>query len=646
MKTNTILRDEVGRRKIDAMARVFAKSNRVLTGLPIYCTVDDDISISAPSWTDGTTITFNLAVIGSVSTIEDIIRLTGLDLHEVAHVLYTLRRGDMVDEIRRDGMTGAYNMLEDQRIETLLTAKYPSAVAYLVSTFMRFCLMHEESWEANFPLMHGRYYLPKDVRAEFKRRFKRQDLIPTFIDIIDEYRKMVLPLDSDRALELVRAYHGLLVEMSSSGLTPESPTGCGGHGRPVDVGTGRPTSEKEQQEASDLSDVYDDAFNDEDADSDPATGSERDDNADPSTNAPANPDGDDDAEADDSDGGTGSDGDADSGGDSDSDSDGDSDNAGDSGLTGEGTGDGIGSTARDNVPDPEPLDDDAVREMLEDFAKAYEELDEVQEDAVNKQKAIVRGDGEITTRLPAGRYRDRPVDADSLQAVRGFSKELDRLRADSDPGWASHRASGRINVKRAIHGAPLTELWDEWDAGHNDACDIEAVIIIDDSGSMSGAEIEQASRAMWVIKRSLEKVEASVTVLTFGEASTVVYGRREKASRSTYKDITANGRCTHPREATIEAVRILTSTRRTNRIFIAITDGKWDNEPTDFTSHLQVSGLIKAMGDRGITTALAHIGRWGKDAHGCHVATSVNHASDLTGFAKSIVAQSIIQKGK
>ena len=653
---NAILKDEVTSQRMDALARTFSKSSRVITGMPITCTVVNDRT-PAPSWTDGQTHTFNLGVIGPVRTLNDIIKVKGLKLHEDCHAMLTPRFGAMVDTIRREYMGDAYNILEDQRIETLFVAIYPSAVPYFVAAFMSFCLAHETSWEANYPLMYGRFYLPREVRAEFRRRFKRQDLIPAFQRVIGEYRKLIFPLDQDRGLELVREFHGLLMDLSQSGVDVEDPNGhC--TGRPVNVEKGRPIPQDEQEEASEMSDVYDEAFGD---DTDDPMESHRDDTADPSTNAPSDPSDDDDDDDENAEGdatgtsGDEADDDAESGkgsGKADKpadDADGDDAGEGDSGLsdqtdTPEGTEGSGGSGSGSGAPDP--MDDDALREMLDNIQKEYESLDEVVKDAAETQRSMIRGDGDITAHIGAGSYNEAPVGGDDLQAVRSFAKELDRLRADSDPGYATHRASGRINVKRAVRGEALTDLFDEWDAGHAEASDIECVIIIDRSGSM-GSQMAAASRAMWTIKRAMEKVDASVTVLAFSTTTEMVYDRKSKVARSKYRAIRSGGG-THARESVIEAVRILQSSRRSNKIFIAITDGIWDdNSATGGPSPLTSNGLIKALGDRGVTTALCHIGGgYGINGHGCHIAEPVTDAASLAVFAKKIVTKAIEHAAK
>jgi len=159
--TKELVRGESARRRIEAMARLFTKSDSVLAGSHINVVVyDKPNGIQAPSWTDGKTITFNRALIGDVADVDDIIRVTGLNYHELAHVLYTPRPDrPIVQAVIAEGMNNAFNLLEDQRIETFLTAQYPSTIPYLVSTFMRFCLMHDKS------CMHAEHAEPQQQVA-------------------------------------------------------------------------------------------------------------------------------------------------------------------------------------------------------------------------------------------------------------------------------------------------------------------------------------------------------------------------------------------------------------------------------------------------------------------------------------------------
>lgn len=624
-----ILADQKQRERISAMAHVFRKTDRVLTGDPIDVVVEDAPG-QAPSWTDGKTITFNKAVIGSVTSIDEIIRLSGLNYHELAHCWYTPRTNStLVKAIRSEGIFDAFNVLEDQRIETFLTSKHPSTIPYLVSTFMRFCIQSEQSWETNYALVYGRKFIPADVRAEFKRRFIKQSIIPQLEAVIDEYRTLVFPKDSNRGLELVRAFAAL---MSQIGGQVADPHGHVGGTRPQDVSGGRPATPREQNSVADSIDEMDEALEDSNG---PGAGAddEDEDDDDGVGGAGSNSDSDDVDDFGDSSGDNQASFDSQGGGDSDS---GDADQ-GDTNTTGSG-GLGAGNSKGDNTT---PLDADAVRAMLEGLAKQFENLPDVQEDAGNKQRAIVSGDGDIDTTLDTKGGRELPVDAGDVATARKFATVLDQLRADADPGWRTHTSSGKVNVQRVINGADYDKIWDRWIEGNNDAADIECVITIDTSGSMSYG-INEASRAMWIIKRAMEIIDANVTVIAYNHDTTLVYKKEQKVNKQKYRSMKAQG-STMPRQAVTEAVRILQASRRHNKIFITITDGQWATEYGHGGSTTE--GMIEAMGELGITTALAFIGyvspHYGIDAHKCQIAAGVSNPMELVGFAKKIVGTSM-----
>ena len=55
--------------------------------------------------------------------------LRGLNFHELSHILYTPRQGsEIVTWVKENDLFKAFNALEDQRIETLFTSRFPSTV--------------------------------------------------------------------------------------------------------------------------------------------------------------------------------------------------------------------------------------------------------------------------------------------------------------------------------------------------------------------------------------------------------------------------------------------------------------------------------------------------------------------------------------
>ena len=657
----TVFADQKQKEQLLALSGMFTKIDRVLTGQAVRVNVHDGAGVPAPAWSDGTTITFNGNAIDSLTQAETLVRIFGLNYHELAHVLYTPRMGSaIVDGVLYKGMKQSFNILEDQRIETLLTGRYPSTIPYLVSTFMRYCIQDEQSWESNFVLVHGRRFIPADIRAQFRSRFKHQHLIPQIERIIDRYRLLVFPTDEAEALALVTELHELFRSVQMPNIADPH-----GHKQTSEQGKGSPQGKRQQQKAADAAADLDDALakDEEDADAGDQIGQ---------TDDGEDAEGGD--ESGDGDGGEGAEGEAtddasESGGgsgdqqdDSDADDDADTASGGGNGeLTApdgdptEGNGadtgtdnhlpgssttedhDGDGYGKDDSDDDDAVWSDDDLRDALDDVVQQAESDDDLTDEITAAQRAIVSG-GDVDTELRVKKGVNRPVYPEDVSAARKFASVLDRIRVNVDSGWSHGQASGRLNVGQYIKGAPYDEMWDRWEPGNTDATDIECVIALDNSLSMA-SRMDKACRAMWTIKRALESLDALTTVLTFSDNTWAVYKKGQPVERGNYRFI-AHDNGTNPNRAVSEALRVLDASKRHTRIFIVITDGDWlhDRVYSD-TNNMSSNQMIQEMNKRGITTALAYIGNSSKpsDPHHCKVATGITSPLELTAFANQVV---------
>lgn len=614
-------KEEIHNERLDALARVFMRVNRVLSGGDVECTVvrGNLATVNAPAWNDGTLVTFNGDMIGNVTDIDDIIKVTGLNYHELSHIMFTPRvTTKMRKKVIDNGWHTAFNILEDQRIETLMTGMFKATEPYFVATFMSFCVRDEKSWETNHLLAHGRRYLSKKVRDEFARRFERQDLVQQSADIIDEYRMLSFRGSSGaqsfdknerRGLVLIEEFNNLLNQINQQ---PGDPFGHVMRGE-IDSG-GEPVTKEEQQEASEWAEWYEDSDND----------------------------------AEEGEGGKGK-SDADEGDDeseSDGSGDGDSEDGDDDGDESDGQG-GSGQSG-DSADDEEPEESTSpggytpgsgkahkptkgeFRDLLREEQEKAKQNEDVQREAKNTQSQIVHGDGKILPKVDMASYSERPADAKAMTTTSKFRKELERLRADLDPGWHTHKSSGRLNMKRAMNGSDIDTVFDVWDTGVHDATDIEAVLACDYSGSMAGS-MDAACEAMWIIKRSLESVNGDVTVFGFSDDSVTLYDREQKALPNKYRRIGSAGG-TDPTFAIEEGFRILANSRRQHKMFIFVTDGAWNY----YGDH------IDRMRKHGVTTACAYIGRYAgyqfaDSYNGCEFGLNIQNPFDLVPFARRLV---------
>ena len=592
--------------RLNALCRVYEQADRVLSGDPVIINVVEDGP--APAWSDGASITFNANEIEDMD-LETLTQVTGLNYHELAHHLYTPRRGTtfMKWVVENDYMESA-NMLEDQRIETLLVARYPSIAPYLTATIARWLSNTPEEGIGNYMLVRGRRYLPIEIRQAFRDMFAEPSLIPTIADIVDQYRVLAFPRDYDKAQELIKRWNDEVLRKLNLPKMPQGPNGCSSRDP---VGKGRPepgkAQEKDAQRAGGMGKAE-------------STSVQAKPNPTSNTNKPPQPKTAQEAlalreelQAEQGDKPSGM-------------------------QAGEGHVESVGG-----IPNN-------IQEMLEDAIQTVLERKDVQQDIKTKQKVIVGGDGKHEDALKQGRFDKTTVPAESMVLYRKFARELERLRDECEPMWHREEASGKLNVMRAVRGCEIDQAFDRWDEG-SDGADVEAVIMVDRSGSMAGGRNDMhASVACWTIKRALEQIGAPVTVYAFDDKAELAYGRNELADRTRYKFIYGNGG-TNPYSTLLAAEQLLMASRKKNKMLFMITDGAFDAQKND--------EVIERISKRGILTVMTLImddrdmqyyedrGMEEKNwRHGAEVYGRIKTARDLLPFAKSVVMSAIKKRGR
>lgn len=613
--------------RLNTLCRVYEQGDRVLTGDPVIVNVMPDGP--APAWSDGASIYINLDQIEDMD-LETLTQVTGLNYHELSHHLYSPRKGTtFMQWVVENGHLQSANILEDQRIETLFVARYPAVASYLTGMVSRWLGKDEDGMRGNYICIRGRRYLPVEIRQAFRDEFAFPDVVPAAIDIIDQYRLLAFPRDYDKGKELIERFtNEVLIPMGIHGdhTHQGGPNGCG---QRSPVGKGRPEPGKAQEKDSDRAKGMGTA----EAPWYPKP--KQDPTQTPSGNS-APTDGDDDGEGE-----------------------------------GNGVGDSVQPTTTEQALD---LRDKGVNQTPQTAAgsghvdslggipknindllnKAVEEVlarKDVQADVKAKQKVIVGGDGKHDDVTKKGKFDKTSVPHEAIMSYRKFAQELQRLRDDMEPTWDKETPTGRLNVQRVIRGCEIDAAFDRWDEG-DDGCDIEAVILVDRSGSMSSQQNDKkASIACWTIKRALESIQAPVTVYAFDDAAEVAYSRTELADKTQYKFIYGNGG-TEPYPTLLAAEQLLMSSRKKNKMLFIVTDGVFNSEKND--------DIIERMSRRGILTSMTLIMgdtdyRYytedrGQDPkvleHKAEIFARIDNAKDLLPFAKQVVTSAIKKRGR
>jgi hypothetical protein len=618
--------------RLAALARVYQGADRILTGDPLVVNVVKEGP--APAWSDGASITINAALINDID-LDTIAQINGLNYHELAHHLYTPRKGTpLVQWVIEKNYFMAFNALEDQRIDSLLCARYPSIIPFLEATVLRFLAETPQEAVGNYIVVRGRRYLPVEIRQGFRDIFYKPELIPAIIEIVDEYRLLTFPKDYKRAEELIERFQLEVldnVDMPLSGGISQ----CG-HRAPIAKGRPEPgklqerdakraqgmgTKEapfkpkskeqiKAEKEVMDKVDVMSVGGNTNTNNTDP-----NEDHTAPETVAEALERRENSV-------------------------------ANSTPTVGKGHSDSLGG-----IPDS----------LMDDLETALDNVinrSDVQADIQRKQRIIIYGDDKHEDTGKRGKFDKAMVPSTSMIAYRKFAHELQKLRDDAEPFWQRETQSGRLNTQRVIRGCELDVAFDRW-TEQDDSTDIEAIICIDRSGSMSSNQNDRkASIACWTIKRAFEHIGCPVTVYAFDDKNEIAYTKDEKADKTQFKFIYGDGG-TNPYESLLLAEKTFLASKASNKMLFIITDGAFNTDKND--------DIIKRIAKRGVLTSMVLImrkqeyenaiesnknavasgysHRW-EFRHGAEIFGTIDNAAELAPFARSVVVGAIKKRGR
>jgi hypothetical protein len=560
------------------MTQVFSKFAGTLTLRPIKVEVSRDGQGNAPAWSDSDSITFAHNHVGDLTNPRQVTALKGLSLHEISHIMLTPRYGSILAKnVQKAKVWPAFNALEDQRIEMAMTAKFSSVSDWLVATIAEHLLKNTQQIPVSFPLIYGRKYLPVEIRKIVRDSYERPQDVAELSSLIDRYIVLNLgdPKNYAEALKIIVRYNELVNGLE--GKNPAYPEWGAGWDRIVDPNRhcDRKTGEWKVSQSKALSKSQQESM----------VAKVKADNGD----------------------GYGELGDS-----------GESGN--DSAFGPEaGHGGSLEQILKDTV-------DKVITTRAREIAQSIKQFSGEAELSGAAMKPLPRHDWSY----------DKAPSLSAIQSAKSFANELEQLKALHDPAWLRQQSQGRLNVQRYVAGCDVDEAFDQWDSGREDAVDIEAVVLLDISGSMSWT-LNSAYESMWAIKRALDKVNASTTVLTFGSKSSLLYSADERAS--TMLKYAGSEGSTEPLKALRYAKSILANSNRAIKIVISITDGVWwgGQEPDEILQYLRKAGVLTALAyvsdpscqRAGDTTRI--------DTHGCAVAVNVTDGKDLFTLARQMV---------
>jgi hypothetical protein len=628
--------------QLSALSRVYEGADRILTGDPINVHVVEDGP--AVTWSDGENIYINQKHIGEIS-LEMLTKVSGLNYHELAHHFYTPREGTtLLKYVIEQGYYTSFNILEDQRIESLLCARYPSVSPYLQSAALIWLQTTPEAAFTNYPLIAGRRHINVKIREAFRDLFYKPELIPDIQRITNEYRCLAFPRDYKRAEKLIKEFHELII--SQMDIPPQCGLGSCDARSPIKKGRPEPgkAQERDARVASTMGKPESFYIPKEPLEQSQQGSQPNEQGCFPGEPHNSGP------------------------------------QKGES-VEGEGTSNGstpptqthtevsmtqeemlqkreeklnkptqLNTWGNSHVKSQGGLPKDLNTLLENDIQSIYDRKDVIK-DVKRKQNIIVHGDENWDDKSTLGKFSDAPVPAKALLDYRRFANELRKLKDDSEPAWERETVAGKLNMPRVMRGCDIDKSFDSWSTG-DDSTNIEAVILIDRSSSMSsGANDKKASVACWTVKRALESIDCSVTVYAFDDKNEIAYRKQDKAARTSYKFIHGQGG-TDPYESLLLSEKTFMMSTRPNKMLFLITDGQFDSK--------QNNPIIERLAKRGVLTVMVLIMDEGSynDAvardkaaqsirdkndfsHGAELFARVNGGKDLLQLAKSVVVGAI-----
>lgn len=660
---------------------------------------------------DGSAMGHSRAVtLGNVTTIDvdkvpnslgaaGIANILGLNYHELSH--FMLSPADLGVFLPYMGTRaprnwqGAYSILEEHRIETLMGARYPSMRKYFAHPILSLAIpnIKQDQVSTQHLLLHGRRYLPRKIRDTFAKFFEDTYGKGALADVnrlIDEYRFIPFneKADWEKGAQVITKFARLLENL---GIEPPPPQ----HSEKGQQSNGQPNAGNKAKERQDRQQMVQQAKQeseeqDEQEQDDPEyDGSEFGDDKQEEGEENERDDGDSGDDSDDESGDGSEEADSESGGSKGSEPT--SDSGQDSGRGGQdqqgggksnpgkgeasqgrqngnGRGDkqrgdskqssaGSGAGSSDKVNKSKPKQPETYNNKYEAAKAAAEYLEELandeelQQDVQRYQDAMDQSQDGLRAMLGTAKEKHekylRQVTSEMFLRSGAVANTLRQIWARMESGWNYGVEDGSrlnmLNASLATEPEDYETIYDDWSPGQQDNSGLEVVILGDCSSSMSWTHVTTkdgqrgpaldtvVSQNIWELMYALQEVEAKVTVLTYDSDCYTFYDRSETVGTNGWYELEGGGG-TSPLMAHEEARRILSGSEMPNKLLVNFTDGEW------FGDKAEIAATLDPLWD--VTKVAALLGGYSADQFTHRAAFDI--VQNTSGDILDIMAEAVV----
>lgn len=552
----------------DATATAISKVASVLGGRTINPIWTNDVPIAATDGQDlylsaewfGRSIVPKIMDRDASATVAAWADLRAIAYHELAHILWTPRSNHKPLKGLKDRQDGTllmrwWNMLEDQRIESLFVVRYAPSRPLFTGLVLRHVLAHHDDHKSqamSHLLLHGRKFLPKELRRQYRKQFVQlwgEDIAKKLEALIDRYRLLTFPTDGDEAVEILLEFQAIIRDE----LEPED-------ARQIRIISDFAQNEHEKHKQGRTESVAEERKTRDEM----VVADEKD-------------------EAEDFDSGV----DLPFALQSDTESDVDAVECESGGTSEEESGyDELVRASQDLLEEIE----------YDEWSEGLEMLRTVSTLARDSEASSIPRVANTWGRTSHSIQDWMPVAANRLR------NELMKLTTDSSESWERGNSSGRLNTLSAMSSRGLhCDVFDAWVDVDEEELSFETVILIDRSGSMSGSRNYKASQALWVVRRAFAQLDIPTTVIGYNHESRMEAVRTDLASAESYEIYNATGG-TEPGQGLTWASSIFQTSRAANKLLVSITDGMWG-----YSANSSVYRTLAKMRGAGVSTLLVTI---------------------------------------